>query len=74
MAKIIRIPTCEKCIHAFVNKKSHLKSYLICGNIDIYGTRPVMEDRIVSKTKIPKWCLLEEDNERKRSSRRTIKK
>ncbi|HUS48895.1 MAG TPA: hypothetical protein VMZ91_01915 [Candidatus Paceibacterota bacterium] len=70
MAKIIRIPNCEECLHSYTKEEVLGKSYLVCGNMDIYSIRPGIQDRIVSKTKIPDWCILEKDYERKKTIRK----
>lgn len=73
--KIIRIRNCEECVHVYTWEENALKSYLVCGDMNIYKDRPAKKDRIVKKTKIPKWCILEEDNDGHKSTRtRTVRK
>ena len=63
MGKIIRIPNCNECIYSYEKDEFGAvdKTYLICANMEIIKKIPKISDRKVSKTKIPKWCILEED-------------
>jgi hypothetical protein len=58
--KIIKIKSCEECVHSYDNNFLSLNATLVCGDFRLLSDRPKIEDRIIKSKKIPKWCLLED--------------